>query len=175
MLKTESNASNVNPAGDCTLKMQLSPRLVIAIVLSVLFLCCGTEAMAAGVQSIQSGSTTIVGGLDTSAVAITAVDPTKSILIFSSTHAGNEPQNFMVGGELTNATTITFARSNAGGGAGTASIAWQVVEFASGVLVQRGQTALGVQTDVALSTDVDLNSAFVLATFYNNGVNYNRF
>src|SRR6185369_12135873 len=71
-------------------------------------------------------------------------------------------------GQLTNATTVTFARS---GTSGAVTIKWYVAEFTSGVSVQRGSAVLSTSTtDVTLPTAVDLSKSFPLVSQRTDGV-----
>lgn len=116
----------------------------------------------------QSGTTTIANGSTTRTIAITAIDRSKSFLVFSSTIDSNQPQHFQVGGAITNATTLTFART---GNTGVVSISWEVFEFESGVYVQHGSStniARGTPVDVTIGC-VDLTKSFVLISARKSG------
>jgi hypothetical protein len=109
---------------------------------------------------VQSGLTSIVNGATSNTAAITAVDPTRSFLVFSRRAANNVAGvegRYQVRGELTNGTTLTFARA---GTQRQVDIAWFVVSLNDGTTVQRGTaTAAGGDNmqDVALSPAVTLN------------------
>ncbi|MEQ9413733.1 MAG: hypothetical protein RIF39_07875, partial [Cyclobacteriaceae bacterium] len=114
----------------------------------------------------QTGTATMAGTSTT--VTITSVDISKSFLVFSSTLDANQPQYYQIGGGITNATTLTFARE---GGTGTVSISWQVFEFESGVSVQHGSTsgvARGAPVNVAINC-VDLTKSFVIISAQKSG------
>lgn len=71
------------------------------------------------IKAVQRGSTTITGSTTTQ--TITAVDLSKSILLFSW------PDMYIThSAQLTSSTQITFYRS---GGTATPVVRWQVVEF----------------------------------------------
>lgn len=113
----------------------------------------------------QAGTTTLTGSNTT--VTITTVDMSKSFLVFSSTLSDTEPDNYQVGGEISDANTITFRRS---GTTGTMSISWQIFEFESGVFVQRGSTSVPLSTNVDIGIScVDLNKSFVILSGRNDG------
>ncbi|MGI9610820.1 MAG: CSLREA domain-containing protein, partial [Acidimicrobiia bacterium] len=106
---------------------------------------------------IETGTSTIAGGSSSSSATIAAVDPTKSFLTFSVRGNNGDPANLWINGELTDATTVTFTRP---GTTGNVTIEWSVVEYSSGVTVQRGSTNLtGTTTDVAI-TSSDLTKSF---------------
>jgi len=113
---------------------------------------------------VQSNLVTIANGsLSNTATIPTAVDPTKSFLVFSrraaSNMAGNEGR-YQVRGELTNGTTLTFTRA---GTQRAVDISWFVVSLNDGTSVQRGvaTAAGGTNTqNVALAPAVTLNRSF---------------
>ncbi len=110
-------------------------------------------------DDIQKGTATIANGSSSTTATINAVDPTKTFLTFTVGGGAPSPSSMTITGELTNATTLTFARV---GTTGPLTIEWSVVEFASGVSVQRGSTTLGATTtDVPISS-VALSRSFVL-------------
>ncbi|MEQ8303423.1 MAG: T9SS type A sorting domain-containing protein [Cyclobacteriaceae bacterium] len=117
----------------------------------------------------QAGTTTMAGTSTT--VVISAVDMSKSFLVFSSTVDGNQPAFFQIGGEITNSTTLTFRRE---GGTGTVTISWQVFQFESGVFVQHRSSlnvAQDATTDEAISC-VDLTQSFVIVSARKSGSTY---
>lgn len=129
---------------------------------------CSIAAMGAEFSRKQTGTTTIANGSTTATVSITAVDMSKSFLVFSSTLDDNSTTNFQVGGEITNTTTLTFQRT---GNTGTVSISWQVFEFESGVFVQHGSStnvARNTNVNVAISC-IDLTKSFVLISARKSG------
>ena len=78
------------------------------------------------IKSIQRGSVTIPNPDTQVTVTITAVDPLKSFLVMSYTHATTVAAGISRG-NITNATTLTFNSGfNAGG---SAVIEWQVIEY----------------------------------------------
>ena len=95
-------------------------------------------------QATQSGSATIADTNTSTTVTITSVEMTRAFLVFSTTLSDSTPANTQVRGELTNSTTLKFTRS---GNSGSVTIKWSVVEYATGVTVQRGTTAALTGTD----------------------------
>ncbi|HZY78113.1 MAG TPA: T9SS type A sorting domain-containing protein [Cyclobacteriaceae bacterium] len=94
----------------------------------------------------------------------------KSFMVFSTSVDDANPTNALIGGEITNATTLTFTRD---GGTTSATIKWQVFEFVSGVSVQHGSTGnVGNATDVTLTSAVNLSKSFVIATERNDGAQF---
>ena len=110
-------------------------------------------------DNIQSGTVTLAGGSSSTTATIAAVDPTRAFLTFTVRGSDNSPDDLLVTGELTNATTVTFARE---GVTGTMNVEWSVVEFVSGVTVQRGSATLSSTTTNVPISSVDLSRSFVL-------------
>jgi len=112
---------------------------------------------------LSSSSTT------TNVILSDAVDTTKSILLFSvRTSAANWqiPQS-VIAGYLVDSTTITFGRAIVSSSVEIV-VSWQVIEFFSGVNVQRGVTNMSSNTNVTIST-VDLTKSFVICTLASEG------
>jgi hypothetical protein len=88
---------------------------------------------------VHSGAAVIAGGAASQAVGIASVDRTRSVLFF--TMSCDDPSGFpgdsQVSGALATNTMLTFTRFNSGG-TPPIEIQWYVVEFGSGVSVQRG-------------------------------------
>ena len=105
------------------------------------------------IKSVQRGFATIPAGASSITVTINAVDTSKSFVTFNvnvTDGATDIPKNSMCGSELTSTTQITFSRYAAV--VSIVSIAWEVVEYLSGVLVQRGTsliTGLGVSVPIS--------------------------
>ncbi len=93
----------------------------------------------------------------------TAVNMTQSFLIFNTRHNSNRPVGSMVRGRIATPGTLEFVRVTNEGTPVPITIRWYVVEFSSGVRVQRGsinQTATVM--NVPLATPVaSLAQAFV--------------
>ena len=126
----------------------------------------GFSLNGAVLDNIQSGSVTMPSGTATVTVSITAVDLTKSFLIFSVSGQNDGPTHFMVGGHLSAADEIEFVRE---GTAPELEIGYQVFEFASGVSVQRGEAAAinsgsPFERNVTISS-VDLTESFATVTY----------
>ena len=120
-------------------------------------------------DDIQSGTATIAGGSSSTSVTIAAVDPTKAFLTFSVRGSNTSPENLSVSGRLSNSTTVAFDRV---GTSGNVTIEWSVVEFASGVAVQRGTvTPSSANTNVTIAS-VDLTKSFPLVSMRAGGVIY---
>ena len=85
---------------------------------------------------MQSGTAVnSANGIQT--VTISAIDITKSFLIFQVRSAGDRPVNSTLRGRLASSTTIQFERVTNEGAPLAINIQWYVATFGSGVLVQR--------------------------------------
>ena len=119
-------------------------------------------SFAAEVGGVQSG-TAVSNGNGTLVVTLAQpVDPARSVLFFHTRHDSNRPSGSMLRGVLQSATTLSFTRvSNE---TSAIDIRWSVVEFATGVQVQRGQfSQTGTSMTIGLAQPVASTAqAFVL-------------
>lgn len=91
----------------------------------------------ATLKSIQTAVIQIADGTTTDNVTISAVDPSKTILIRTGqSYPGSSFEHWSAITSLTSSTNIYGVRSN---GVGNLNISMQVIEFESGVNVQRGE------------------------------------
>jgi hypothetical protein len=111
---------------------------------------------------VQSGAASIAGGAATGMATIATVDRTKSILFFSMgfDDPNGYPGDSQVSGALTNATTVTFSRFNSAG-TPPIEIEWYVVQFGSGVTVQRGSYHAGATSVI----DIPINPVNLAHSF----------
>ena len=112
-------------------------------------------------DNVQSGATTISHFTSSTSVTIAAVDMSKSFLTFSVRENSASAANMWVTGELVNPTTVTFQRE---GNSGAVSIEWSVVEFSSGVSVQRGASVMSAATTNVPIASTDLSKSFVIVS-----------
>ena len=140
----------------------MSPWLRFARSTLALCLFLTGAAHAAVVAGVQSGTLTSTGNGVQSVVLGQAVDPTKSVLFFHTRSNSNRPPGSMVRGTLASSTAVNFTRVTNESSA--IDIHWYLVEFSSGVNVQRGQFSQSSSTtNVALATPVASTAqAFVL-------------
>ena len=140
-------------------------RPVSLIFLIVLLLVLGAQsAYAAVFKGIQSGSFShqTVNGTSTQQITLgTAIDPSKAYLIFQSRHNSPDPGGSMIRGRIRDANTLEF--ETVYDSVRTINVQWYVVEYSSGVNVQRGSfNQSSATTNVTLSTPVAaVNQAFV--------------
>ncbi|MGE3166825.1 MAG: IPT/TIG domain-containing protein, partial [Planctomycetota bacterium] len=87
--------------------------------------------------NVQSGTATSTAN-GTVTVNIAAVDPSRAFLIFQTRHNSNRPVGSMLRGRIATATTIEFVRVTNESPAVTMNIQWYVIEYSSGISVQRG-------------------------------------
>ena len=124
------------------------------------------------IKSVQSGISTIANtATSTTATLSPSVDLTKSFLMFSIQVNNTRPDDTQISGEITNSTTLTFARIAT---AGAITIRWYVAEFSSGVTVQRGSEAItgSPPIDVTISA-VTLSKSFPIISMAQGGSTYN--
>jgi hypothetical protein len=115
---------------------------------------------AALVKSVQSGTATSSAN-GTITVPITNVDPAKSFLVFQTRHNLNRPVGSMIRGRI-DATGDNLEFTRVTDETSTMTIQWYVVEFLSGVSVQRGEVTQSTTTiDVPITPVASLNQAFV--------------
>lgn len=130
-------------------------------VVTMALLLVSAAVSAADVASVQRGTAQSSAAGTITIPLATAVDASRSVLFFSTRHSSDRPTGSMLRGTL-NGASVSFTRvSNE---TSVIDINWTVVEFASGVSVQRGSFSVsaGIQ-DIALSQAVaDPASAFVL-------------
>ncbi|MDH3607517.1 MAG: Ig-like domain-containing protein, partial [Acidimicrobiia bacterium] len=116
-------------------------------------------------KSLQKGSATLSGASPVSA-AITEVDPSRSFLVFSVRENLGDPDDGTVTGRLASSTSVVFERI---GSTGTITIEWSVVEFTSGVTVQRGTAAMGANSVNVPITAIDLTRSFPIVSMRTGG------
>jgi len=135
----------------------------LATALVLLVTCCSSlSAGAAVVKAIYKGSAVSTSEGTVVVDLPVAVDPSKSVLFFHTRHNNDRPVGSMVRGVLADSTSLNFVRvSNQNS---TINIEWQLVEWQSGVNVQRGSTnQTSTQRNVTLSSAVGSTAqAFVL-------------
>jgi len=127
---------------------------------------------SATLSNIQKGTTTLPAGSGSVTQAITAVNLSRSFLVFSIRTNSNQPGQSQIGGQLTATNQITFDRNDAGG-TPAVTIEWQVFEFSSGVSVQRGSVAGLPQTGTNVTiTSVNTSRSFVTVNIRKDGGQY---
>lgn len=115
----------------------------------------------ATIKSIQQGSFTVPNGNSSYETTIDSIDPDKSILFHLGENAKNSSQTFresLVYVELKDATTVKATR---GGGTYDLEVGFVVVEFESGVSVQRGTITMDGTSTTDTISSVDTDKAFV--------------
>jgi len=112
--------------------------------------------------SRHSGKVTFTG-LSTTDTITPSVDITKSILYATYTIDDDTTKAQAIMCVLTNGTTVTFSRNTA---TGSVTVSWYVVEFSSGVAVQRGVNTdiSGTTQNQALSPNVGLTTSFAIVS-----------
>jgi Peptidase family C25 len=143
------------------LKSVQSFRRVVLAAVAATFVLAPSIAQAAVVQSVQTGiATSNADGVLT--VPITAINPAQSALFFDSNFDSNRPTSSAVAGRIASATTLEFVRATDEATPGTMSIRWYVVQWSSGVSVQRGVQAQNATViDIPITAVAAVNQAFV--------------
>ena len=127
------------------------------------------DAKSALVTSVQSG-TIAMGTSATATATITSVDTTKSVVMHCGQYTGNISNltlpKALVDVTLTNSTTVT-ASVNTAATTGGATVSYQVITFAAGVLNQNVQqfrfTSVAASiSDTQTITSVNTNNAFIV-------------
>ncbi|MBP1738856.1 MAG: hypothetical protein H6Q48_1149 [Deltaproteobacteria bacterium] len=138
------------------------------LILLVTLLGLASSAQPAVIKSVQSGTTSFGGGSTT--VTITSVDTTKAFLLFGISEPDQTSAwDYLISGQITNATTLTFARP---GNNKTVTVYWYVAEFSSGVSVQRGSANMRGKTTVNQPiTAVDTTKSFPIVSYRDSGTN----
>lgn len=99
----------------------------------------------------------------THTLSTTLLDVNKSFMVFGIESSGNNTEDDMIMGVITNTTTLTFTRQ---GSSGTPTIKGYVVEFTAGVNVDHGTLTSFTSSEntAALSNVTDLSKAFLLTS-----------
>jgi len=135
----------------------MSRRDLFRCCLILFLLLASVVGSAAELKQVQSG-TLSSSSATTHTVAISAVDPTRSFLIFQTRHSANRPGGAAAAGRIASATRLEFMTTRAD----PVDIQWYLVEFESGVQVQRGEVYQNSATvNVPITPVASLGQAFV--------------
>jgi hypothetical protein len=126
----------------------------------------GGNTLATGAwTNVQTGVWTSTAN-GTFTVPLSTVDPAKSFLVFNVRSNSNRPVGSVVRGRLLNSTTLEFTRvtDSVAPEPATITVRWNVVTFASGVNVQRGEASISAAspTNIAITPVASTSQAFVL-------------
>ncbi len=111
--------------------------------------------------TVQNGTATSSAN-GTTTVTITAVDPAKAFVLFSTRHNSARPVGSEVRGRVASATSLEFARDTDESSPVTITIEWSVIEYNCGVSVQRGSVLQSsTSVNVAITDVGSLARAFV--------------
>ncbi len=132
----------------------------------------GQQTDAAQLQTVQSGETTL-GTSDTFVeVPITAVDTSKTFLVFGARLDDNMPDYTQISGQFINSTTLRFERAMSGA-TNEVTIRWYAAEFVSGVTVYHGSTTIDQTTkDISLPGSIDTDKSLPIISFRKAGAGY---
>ena len=159
-----------NPLGVCTVfdgdnlavtcPVRFREDWLIAEDAAAFFFPAGTEA--AQVKAVQRGLLEFSRGDSVLTATLDAVVPSQSIVLIHQSVTENSPGESLFTCELTSPTVLTVERQLTGS---AATVDWQVIEFSSGVTVQRGEarfTSGERNRTVSFTNPVDLSKAFPL-------------
>lgn len=120
------------------------------------------EAAVPATPFVQAG-TAVNAANGTLTVALPSrVDPARAFLIFSTRHNNGRPVGSMLRGRIATATTLEFTRDTNEAPPLAINIHWYVVDYLTGVRVQRGEVAQAALTvNVPITPVAALNQAFV--------------
>lgn len=139
--------------------MSTSRQTLWALVAGIALAGLPNIASAATIKAVQSGTATSTGN-GTTTVSIASVDTSKSFLIFQTRSDSNRPVGSTVRGRMASSTSLEFVRVT--DESSTINIQWYVVEYASGVKVQRGSlTESSGTVNTTITAVAALNQAFV--------------
>lgn len=132
---------------------------------------CVVEFAASVIQSVQHKTFTSTANVTSETDTITAVNAANTILLYNgqaTAVTGQGPRRVLWSAVLTNGTTVTFTRNNAG--AESRTHAYIALEFATGVVkqVQQGTTLMSAaqSNTTTLTTPVDPTKTWLVS----NGV-----
>jgi len=122
-------------------------------------------------STVQSGTAQIATADATEDVSITAVDLSKSFVVFNYRVDSTNPSRFLVKATLTSTTNIRFERDNTSGTNTPVDITWYVVE-SDDLTVQRGNNSMTTGVSNQTITAVDLSKAFRLTSMMNDNTSW---
>lgn len=129
----------------------------------------------AKIKNIQSGVKTLASSSQSDTVTIDSVTLNKSIVRVSYSGGGDrDARHILIYAQLTGTTEITFERYETAGSPQDTTIEWQVIEYESGVNVQRDTYTVTATTsspiDITISA-VTLANAFPILHYW-SGYNW---
>jgi uncharacterized protein (UPF0179 family) len=128
-------------------------------------------AWAASIRNVQTGEVSF-STISQTVTLPTALNATnRSLLFFSERANANASDQYLVRGNITNTTTLTFAKNNSGT---SVTVRWYVAEFDSGVTVQRGTATQSATTTNQTITAVNLAESFVLVSRERSGTTFSN-
>lgn len=136
-------------------------RLSVCVFLWLATLPVSAAAVFEGIQSGSFTHQTTNGTRNQTITLSSAIDPSKSYLIFQSRHNSADPGGSMIRGRIRDANTLEF--ESVFDSTRTINVQWYIVEYSSGVQVQRGSfNQSNATTNISLTTPVaSTNQAFV--------------
>ena len=125
------------------------------------------QTQAVDIRNKLSGSATIgAAQTDITVTLPQTVNLNTSLLLFTYRVNDATVGRVLVGGELTSSTTVKFHRNASGT---TVEIAWQVLDFISGITVYRGSGDISNGTTVNIGSNVVQGQSWPIVSYENNG------
>lgn len=124
------------------------------------------------IKQVIHGQVTLDDSQATQDVTLSsAIDLSKSYLLFGVESSDDAPSTDWVSGQVIDATTLRFSRAAVQAGDAPAIVRYHLLEFESGVVVQRGvqSSLVAGNNDVTLSSAVDLTRAIGVLSASNLG------
>jgi outer membrane protein assembly factor BamB len=162
---TSSNANNIVSLNTADGAQTWTPLGTTAAIQSTLT----AIDVDTGIRSVQTGTATLTTQSVLDVTLPRPVDLSRSVLFMTVSADNDEPNEGLVRGQLTGASTIRFTRTAT---TTTLTIAWQVASFGRSVSVQRGTTSVTASpVNVAIGA-VDRTKTFVLTSWQKIGSTY---
>ena len=123
------------------------------------------------IKSVQRGKTIIPANQTTVNVTITGVDLTKSFVTCEVTtqYTGTEEESKTTASVHLVSSTQISVRRVISSTTQQVYVTWQVVEFVSGVSVQRGFTSTVVDNETVAISEVDVSKSFLMSSIRYSG------
>ena len=142
------------------------------LLASLLLICLPQQLQAVDLRNKLSGTATMGNGeIDLTVTLPQTVNLSTTLLLFTYQVDDADVQEVLVGGELTSSTTIEFHRNSAGS---TVEIAWQVLDFISGITVYRGSGSISDGSVASIGANVAEGQSWPVLSYENNGTTFSN-
>lgn len=125
------------------------------------------QLQAVDLRNKFSGSVTMGNAqIDITVTLPQAINLSTTLLLFTYRADDADSQEVLVGGELTSSTTIEFHRNSSGS---TVEVAWQILDFISGVTVYRGSGTISNGSTANIGANVAEGRSWPIISYENDG------